>query len=54
MLNHLLLAHTEYNRLLAHPFAWHWTRRHFRIWLANTPGLFRCISSASDHEVDYA
>lgn len=49
MIDHLVAAQHEYNHLFAHPFAWRWTRQHFRIWLAGTPGLIRCSTSATDH-----
>jgi hypothetical protein len=49
MIDHLFAAQHEYNTLFAHPFAWRWTRQNFRTWLAGTPGLIRCSSSATDH-----
>lgn len=36
MIDHLFAAQHEYNCLFAHPFAWNWSRRDFRIWLAST------------------
>jgi hypothetical protein len=39
---HILRSRCEYNQHFAHPFAWHWSRRDFRFWLNNTPGLLRC------------
>ena len=39
---HILRSRCEYNQHFAHPFDWQWTRRDFRFWLNNTPGLIRC------------
>ncbi|MCC6192570.1 MAG: IS630 family transposase [Anaerolineales bacterium] len=44
LIDHILRSYHEYNRRFAHPFAWHWTRRDFRFWLNNTPGLLRCTT----------
>lgn len=49
MMRHLFAAKHEYNHLFAHPFAWHWTRHHFRIWRAHAPTLIRCKTSATAH-----
>ena len=42
LIDHILRGRCEYNRPFAHPFAWQWTRRDFRIWCYHTPGLPRC------------
>lgn len=42
LIDHILRSRCEYNQHFAHPFEWHWTRRDFRFWLNNTPGLRRC------------
>jgi DDE superfamily endonuclease len=39
---HILRSRCEYNQHFAHPFDWRWSRRDFRFWLNNTPGLLRC------------
>jgi len=42
MITQILASAVEYNDRFAHPFCWEWTRRDFRFWLNNTPGLIRC------------
>lgn len=42
LIDHVLRSRCEYNQHFAHPFTWRWTRRDFRFWLNNTPGLLRC------------
>lgn len=42
MIAHILSSSVEYNDHFAHPFHWEWTRRDFRFWLNNTPGLIHC------------
>ncbi len=42
LIDHILRSRCEYNQHFAHPFDWTWTRRDFRFWLNNTPGLLRC------------
>jgi hypothetical protein len=42
LIDHILRSRCEYNQRFAHRFAWHWSRRDFRFWLNNTPGLLRC------------
>ena len=42
LIDHILRSRCEYNQRFAHPFDWQWTRRDFRFWLNNTPGLLRC------------
>ncbi len=49
MIQHVFAAKREYNLLFAHPFAWHWTRHHFRIWRAHAPAFIRCNTCASSH-----
>ena len=49
MIDHLLKSRLEYNHYYAHPFVWQWSRRDFRYWLNNTPGLIRCRTSATPH-----
>jgi transposase len=49
MIAHLLASRIEYNAYFAHPFDWDWTRRDFRYWLNNTPGLIRCRTSTTVH-----
>ena len=44
MVDHLADSTHEYNRHVAHPFAWQWSCRAFKFWLNNTPGLIRCRS----------
>ncbi len=42
LIDHILRSRCEYNQHFAHPFDWQWSRRDFRFWLNNTPGLLRC------------
>jgi hypothetical protein len=49
LMDHLGHSRTEYNDHFAHPFAWHWTRHAFRLWLYNTPGLISCSNCATRH-----
>lgn len=44
MIQHIMDSRVDYNRHLAHPFAWQWSCRDFRYWLNNAPGLIRCKS----------
>jgi len=49
MINHIGRSCVEYNDCFAHPFDWQWTRRAFRLWLYNTPGLISCNTCATRH-----
>jgi hypothetical protein len=49
MLSHIRQSCFEYNGYYAHPFDWHWTRRNFRLWLYNSPGLIPCETCATHH-----
>ena len=46
---HLHASRDDYNARCAHPFAWAWTRRDLRAWLASQATPIRCTNSATDH-----
>jgi transposase len=48
LLAHLHASRDDYNARFAHPFAWAWTRRDFRLWLASATPIPRS-NSATDH-----
>jgi len=49
MIRHIHDSRLEYNQCFAHPFDWKWSRRDFRLWLHNTPGLTPCKTCATRH-----
>ena len=49
LIDHIGRGRVEYNDCFAHPFDWRYTRRDFRLWLYNTPGLISCSNCATRH-----
>jgi hypothetical protein len=49
LMRHIDRGRVEYNNCFAHRFDWRYTRRDFRLWLYNTPGLISCSNCATRH-----
>jgi len=49
LMGHIDRGRVEYNDCFAHPFDWRYSRRDFRLWLYNTPGLISCSNCATRH-----